>query len=155
MPRVILHAGQALDEPSDSGQRPQVRAEAMRARALAESCFNAPHLLRSQPRLASGAAGGPQRRAPAPVPRAIPSHDALAAGTQAAGDCPVRLSTRGKQPRGLLATNFQSVEIPSGCNMSSHAFHRTMEGPRLSLYYARFSRYKVIRDRVAILESLR
>jgi hypothetical protein len=27
-----------------------------------------------------------------------------------------------------LATNFQSVKIPSWCSMSGHAFHRTMEG---------------------------
>ena len=121
MPRVILHAGQLLDDPSDPGQRPQVRAEAVRPRALAQGRFDASHLLRSQPWLASGAAGGPQRRAPALAPRARPSHDALAADSQASGDCPVRLSTRGKQPRGLVPTNFQSVEIPSWCNMSGHA----------------------------------
>ena len=113
MPRVILHAGQLLDDPSDAGQRPEVRAEAMRARALAQGCFDMNHLLRSQSRLAPGAAGGPQRRAPALAPRAIPSRDALAADLQAPRDGTVRLSTRGKQPRGLLATNFQSVEIPS------------------------------------------
>jgi len=128
MPRVILHAGQLLDDPRDSGQRPEVRAEAMRARALAQGRFDADHLLRSQSRFAPGATGGPQRPAPALTPRAIPSHDALAADLQAPCDCPARLSTHGKQPRGLLATNFQSTEIPSGCNMSGHAIHRTMDG---------------------------
>ena len=121
MPRVILHAGQLLDDPSDSGQRPEVRAEAVRPRALAQGRFDAGHLGRRHPRLASGPAGGPQRRAPALAPRAIPAHDALAADCQPSGDCTLRLSTRGKQPRGLLPTNFQSVEIPSWCNMSGHA----------------------------------
>ena len=121
MPRMILHAGQLLDDPSDSGQRPEVRAEAVRPRALAQGRFDASHLLLSQPWLASGAAGGPQRRAPAPVPRAIPSHDALAADIQAPCDGALRLSTRSKQPRGLLPTDLQSLEIPSWCNMSGHA----------------------------------
>jgi len=139
MPRVILHARHVLDDPSDPGQRPEVRTEAVRPRALAQSRSDLDHLLWRHPRLAAGAAGGPQRHAPTPVPRAIPAHDALAADSQAAGDGPVRLSTSGKQPRGLLATNFQSVEIPSGCNMSGHACHRTMEDYDLSLYYARLS----------------
>ncbi len=121
MPRVILHASQLLDDPSDSGQRPEVRAEAMHPRALAQGRFDATHLLRSQSRLAPSAAGGPQRRAPALAPRAKPSHDALAADIQVPCDGALRLLTRGKQPRGLLPTNFQSMEIPSWCNMTGHA----------------------------------
>lgn len=121
MPRVILHAGQALDEPRDSGQRPQARPKAMRPWALAQRRFDLDHLLRRDPRLAAGAPGGSQRRAPTSLPRAKPAHDALAADTEAAGDGPVRLSACGKQPRGLVATTFQSVKIPSGCKMSSHA----------------------------------
>ena len=140
MPRVILHASQLLDDPSDPGQRPEVGAEAVCTGALAQGRFDAFQLLRRQPRLAPGAARGPQRRVPALAPRAIPSHHALAADSQASGDSPVRLSTRGKQPRRLLPTYFQSVEIPSWCNMSGHASHRTMERWALSLYYARFSK---------------
>ena len=140
VPRVILHARQLLDDPSDPGQRPEVRAEAMRPWALAQGRFDAPHLLRSQPWLAPGAARAPQRPAPALAPRAIPSHDALAADAQASGDGTARLSPRAKQPRGLVPTNFQSVEIPSWCHMSGHAFHRTMGRREASLYYARFSR---------------
>ncbi len=128
MPRVILHAGQSLDDVSDPGQRPEVRSEAMRARALTQGRLDADHLLPRQPGLPSGAAGRPQRRAPALAPRAIPSHDALAADTQEPSDGSLRFPTRGKQPRGLLATNFQPVEIPSGCSMVGHAFHLTMEG---------------------------
>jgi len=140
MPRVILHARQLLDDPSDAGQRPEVRAEAVRPRALAQSHLDAPHLFGRQPRLAPRAAGGPQRRAPALAPRAIPAHDALAADPQASGDGPLRLSARGKQPRGPLPTYFQSVEIPSCCNMSGHASQRTMGRRGASLYYARLSR---------------
>src|SRR5439155_13937646 len=51
MPRVILHAGQLLDDPSDPGQRPEFRAEAMRARALAQGGFDAAQLVLGQPRL--------------------------------------------------------------------------------------------------------
>lgn len=140
MPRVILHARQLLDDPSHAGQRPEVRAEAVRPRALAQGHLNPAHLLRRQSRLASGATGGPQRRAPALAPRAIPAHDALAADSQAAGDSPLRLSACGKQPCGLLPTYFQSVEIPSWCNASEHAFHHTTGRRAASLYYARFSK---------------
>ena len=73
-------------------------------------------------------AGGVQRRAPALTPRAIPSHDALAADIQPPGDDALRLATRGKQPCGLLPTNFQPVEIPSWRKMGGHASQRTMEG---------------------------
>lgn len=128
MPRMILHAGQLLDDPSDSGQRPEVRAEAMRAWALAQSGFDADHLGRRQPGFPSGATGAPQRCAPTLAPRAIPAHNALAADPQEPRDGPLRFSSRRKQPRGLLATNFQSVEIPSGRSMRGHAFHLTMEG---------------------------
>lgn len=121
MPRVIRHARQLLDDPRDAGQRPEVRAEAVRPRALAQGRLDASHLFRSQPRLASRPAGGPQRRAPALAPRAIPSHDALAADAQASGDGTMGLSAPGKQPRGLLPTYFQSMEIPSWCHMSRHA----------------------------------
>ncbi len=140
MPRVILHAGQLLDDASDPGQRPEVRAEAMRVRALAQGGLDADHLLPRQPRLPAGAAGGPQRPASALAPRAIPAHDALAADPQHPGDGPLRVPTRGKQACGLLATNFESVEIPSWCSMSGHAVHRTTEGLQLSLYYARLNR---------------
>ena len=126
MPRVILHAGQLLDNPRDARQRPQVGSEPLCARAFAQGRFDAAHLFRSQPRLAAGTARGAQRRASTLAPRAIPAHDALAADAQTTRNRPVRLSPRGKQPRGLLATNFQSVEISSWRNMSGHAFHPTI-----------------------------
>ena len=145
MPRVILHAGQLLDDVSDPRQRPEVRAESMGARALTQGGLDADHLLLRQPGLPSSAAGRPQCRAPALAPRAIPSHDTLAAHTQEPGDCPLRFPTRGKQPRGLLATNFQSVEIPSGCSMVGHAFHLTMEGCELvTVLYESIIRESVI-----------
>lgn len=125
---MIVHTGQLLDDPSDPGQRPQVRAEPMCARALTQGGLDADQVLPRQPGLPSGAAGGPQRGAPPLAPRAIPAHDALAADTQEPGDGPLRVPTRSKQSRGLLATNFQSMEIASGCRMVGHASHRTMEG---------------------------
>ena len=128
MPRVILHAGQLRDDARDPGQRPEVRAEAMRVRALAQGGLDADHLLPRQPRLPAGAAGGPQRPAPALAPRAIPAHDALTADPQQPGDGSLRFPARGKQPRGPAATHFQSLEIPSWCSMSGHAFQRTLEG---------------------------
>jgi len=140
MSGVILHAGQALDEARDARQGPEIRAEAVRTRALAQGRFDAGHLLGNQSRLAPGPARGSQRRAPPFAPRAIPSHDALAAHPQAPGDGPLRLATRGKRPRGLATTNFQSVEISAWCNMSGHAFHRTTEGAEVSLYYARLNK---------------
>jgi hypothetical protein len=121
MPRMILHAGQLLDDARDAGQRPEIGTEAMRARALAQGGFDAAQLLPRQPGLSAGTAGAPQRGAPARTPRPKPAHDALAADRQTAGDGPLRLSARGKQPRGLLPTNFQSMEIPSWRNVSGHA----------------------------------
>ena len=118
-------------------RKPCARGPWRRAASMRTSCSG------GQPRLAPGAPGRPQRsRPPALAPRAVPSHDALAADVQAPCDRPLRLATRGKQPRGLLPTNFQSVEIPSWGNMSRHVFHRTMEeGVQMSLYYARFSKF--------------
>jgi hypothetical protein len=121
MPGVILHPGQSLDKPRDAGQRPEVRAEAMRPRALPQGRLDAAHLVRGQSRLAPGTAGAPQRLVPTLAPRAIPSHDALAADRQAPGNSTAGLSARGKQPSGPLAANCQSVEIPSGGDMSTHA----------------------------------
>ena len=121
MSRVILHAGHPLDDARHPRERPEVRAEAMRAGAFAQRRFNTDQLLRSQPGLAASAPRGPQRRTAALAPRAIPSHHALATDAQAPSNGPVRLSTRGEQPRGLVATNFQSVEIPSWRNVSGHA----------------------------------
>jgi hypothetical protein len=128
MPWVILHAGQLLDDPSDAGQRPEVRAKPMRAGALAQGGLDAAQLLPRQPGLTAGPSGAPQRRAPALAPRAIPAHDALTADPQQPGDGSLRFPARGKQPRGPAATNFQSLEIPSWCSMSGHAFQRTLEG---------------------------
>ena len=127
MPRVILHARQALDEARNAGQRPEIRAKTMHARALAQGHLDAGHLCWHQARLAPGPAGGAQRRAPALAPRAIPTHDALAAHAQAPGNGALRLATRGKQLRGLATTDFQAMKIPSGRNMSGHVGHRTME----------------------------
>ena len=121
MTRVILHAGHALDHQGDARQRPQRGTEALRAGALAQGRLDAGHLLRSQARLAPCAAGASQSRAPASAPRLIPPHHALAADSQAPRDRALRLAAGPEQSRGLLPTNFQSLEIPSWRNMSGHA----------------------------------
>jgi hypothetical protein len=145
MPGVILHAGDPLDDPRDARQRPEVRAEAMRARALAQSRFDLAQLCRPQPRLAAGAAGGPQRGAPPRAPRAIPSQDALAADPQPSSNSTLRLARGSKQPRGLVSTYFQSMEIPSWRRMSRHT--PSYDGKvRLSLYYARFNKIVTCED---------
>jgi hypothetical protein len=126
--RVILHARVLFDDARDAGQRPEVRAEAVGPRALAQRGGDAAPLFSSDPRLASRTTRGPQRRAPALSPRAIPAHDALAADPQAPSDRPVRFSTGSEQPRGLPSPNFHSVKITSGSNTSGHALHPTMEG---------------------------
>jgi hypothetical protein len=143
MPGMIVLAGQLLDDARDAGQRPEIRAEAMRARALAQGGFDAAQLLRRQPGLPPGAAGGPQRRTPALAPRPKPSHDALATHRQAPGDGPLCLSSSGKQPRRLLPTNFQSMEISAWGNVSGHAPSYAGK-TRMSLYYARLSKELVI-----------
>ena len=120
MPGVILHAGQVLDESRDARQRPQIRAKAVRPRALPQGRFDLGHLLGTQSRLAPGPPGGAQRRAPALAPRLIPPHDALTTDAQPSGDGALRLLAGGEEPRGVLPTNFQSVEIPSWCNVSAH-----------------------------------
>jgi hypothetical protein len=129
MSGMILHPRQLLDDPRDPGQRPEVCVEAVRPRALAQGRRDASQLPHRQPRLAAGAASGPQRHAPALAPGAIPAHHALAADAQAVRDGPVRLSTLGKQPCGLVPTYFQSSEISSWRNMSGHAPHRTLGRP--------------------------
>ena len=121
MARVILHAGHALDHQGDAGQGPETSTEAMRAGALAQCHVNAGQLPRSQSRLAPRSAGGAQRLTAASAPRPIPPHHALATDSQPPRDRALRLATRREQPRGLLPTNFQPVEIPSWRNMSGHA----------------------------------
>jgi len=118
---VILHAGQVRDESRDARQRPQIRAKAVRPRALAQSRFDLGHLLGVQARLAPGPTGGAQRRAPTLAPRLIPPHDALTTDAQPPGDGALRFLARGEEPRGVLPTNFQSVEISSWGNVSAHA----------------------------------
>lgn len=121
MPRVILHPGQTLDKPCDSGQRPQARPKTLRPWALAQRRVDRGQLLRRHPRLAARPPGGSQRPAPTLPPCAVPAHDTLTTDTQAASNGPLRLSACRKQSRGLVTTNFQSVKIPSGNMMSSHA----------------------------------
>lgn len=121
MARVIRHAGHALDHQGDAGQGPEPGAEAMRTGTLAQCRVDAGHLLRRQSRFAPRSPGGAQRLAAARAPRPMPPHHALAADPQAPRDRALRLATRGEQPRGLLPTNFQPVEIPSWGNMSGHA----------------------------------
>lgn len=121
MPGVIRHARQALDEPRHPRQGPELRAEAVRPRPLAQGRFDAAQLLGCQAGLAPGPPRAAQRGTPAPSPRPVPSHNALATGAQPAGDGGLRLLGRGEEPRGLLPTTFQCLEIPSWCNMSMHA----------------------------------
>jgi hypothetical protein len=85
----------------------------MRARPLTQGLLDLAQRLRIQARLAAGAAGGPQGLAPPLAPRAIPPHDTLAADPETPRDRALGLCGRAKQPRGLLPTNFQSMEIPS------------------------------------------
>lgn len=121
MPRVILHPGQALDEPRDARQRPQARPKAMRPWALAQRRVDRGQLLWRHSRLATCPPDGSQCPAPTLPPCAIPAHDTLATDTQAASYGPLSLSAGRKQSRGLVTTNFQSVKIASGNTMSRHA----------------------------------
>jgi hypothetical protein len=115
---MIPDAGQALDQHRHAGQGPEGRAEAMGARALAQGEFDVAQLLRSQPGLAAGTPRAPQRGAAAGAPGVIPPHDALPADAESPGNRTLRLPACGKQPRRLMPTNFQSVEIPSRRNVS-------------------------------------
>ena len=121
MARVILHARHALDHQGDARQGPETGTEPMRAGALSQGRVDAGQLCRRQSWLAPRSAGGAQRLAAAGTPRLIPAHHALAADSQTPRDRGLRLATRREQPRGLLPTNFQPVEIPSWGNMSGHA----------------------------------
>ena len=121
MAGMILHAGQVLDESRDARQGPETRAKAVCPRALPQGRVDRGHVLGPQSRLAPGSTGGAQRGAPALAPRLIPPHDALATDAQPSGDRALRLLAGGEEPRGVLPTNFQSVEIPSRGNVSAHA----------------------------------
>jgi len=121
MPRVILHAGQTLDDHRDAGQGPELGTEAGRPRPLPQGRLDCGQLALIQPRLAASAAGGFQTRpAPGP-PRPIPPHDALATDAEDARDESLRVLAGGKQARRPLSTTFQPMEITSGGNMSGHA----------------------------------
>ena len=140
MPGVILDAGQLLDEARDAGQRPEIRAKAVRPGALPQGRFDLGHLLGTQSRLAPGPPCGAQRRASTLAPRLIPPHDALATDAQPSGDGAVRLLADGEEPRGVSSTNFQSMEIPSWGSVCAHASIVRREAACVSLYYARLSK---------------
>src|SRR5207245_8942206 len=55
------------------------------------------------------------------APRLTPPPHALAAHSEAPRNRALCLATRREQPRGLLPTNFQPVEIPSWGHISGHA----------------------------------
>src|SRR2546429_9889009 len=111
----------ALDHQCDARQGQETGTEAMRAGALAQCLVDAGQLFRSQSRLTPRSASGAQRLATATAPRPIPPHHALAADSEAPRNRALCLATRREQPRGLLPTNFQPVEIPSWGHMSGHA----------------------------------
>lgn len=121
MTRVILHAGDPLDQLGDPREGPEVGSESLRTGAPAQRRFDAGQLRGIQPRLPARAAHGPQGRASAPAPGAVPAHDALAADPQKPGDGTLRLVARGKQPCGLVATHFQAMKIPSWSVRTEHA----------------------------------
>ncbi len=121
MARVILHAGQVLNEVRHPRQGPELRAEAVRPWPLAQGRFDAAQLLGRQAGLAPGPPRGALRLAPALPPRPVPPQDTLATDAQPAGDGGLRLLGRGEEPCGQLPTPFQSLEIPSWCNMCAHA----------------------------------
>jgi hypothetical protein len=121
MARVIRHARHALDHQGDARQGPEPGPEPMRAGAFAQGDVDAGQLLWRQSRLAPRSAGGAQRLAATRPPCPIPPHHALATDSQAPRNRALRLATGGEQPRGLLPTNFQPVEIPSWGHMSGHA----------------------------------
>jgi hypothetical protein len=73
--------------------------------------------------ICSGLSRGFRPARPAALPPGPkPPQDALATGAQAAGDGGLRFLASGEEPRGLLPTKFQCMEIASRCNVSAHAF---------------------------------
>jgi len=103
------------------------------ARPLAQGALDARQRLGIQARFAAGAARGAQGAATALAPGAVPAHDTLAADAEAPRDRALRLPARRKQPRRVLPTNFQPVEISSWSHMSGWHAPIVRRGKRTSV----------------------
>jgi hypothetical protein len=111
--RVVLHAGEPLDERRHARQCPQRRGEPMSPGALEQRGFDPSELRRLEPRFAPGPASGLQGRAAVVLPGVVPAVGGRPRRTQRAGDGRLRCAAR-EQTRGLEPTRFQRSKIPTG-----------------------------------------
>jgi hypothetical protein len=124
MARVIAHAGEALDHRSDPGQRPQVCAEPVRARPLAQGRVDARQLLVIQPWSAAQPSRRLQARPALLLPRLVPAVRGLTTDPQLGHDHRLRGSA-GKQARRLESARLQRGHIPSLWLGHASTWHRS------------------------------
>ncbi len=120
MPRMMAHPRQSLDDRRHPGQRPEVRAEPIRARPRAQRLLDLHQVLGSELGLAPGAPGGFEPRAPVRVPGVIPVVRGHRRDPQGPRHRPLRRAPR-KQSGRLEPTRFQRGKIPARTSWSDHA----------------------------------
>lgn len=105
MAGMVPHPGQPLDHRGHARQRPQIGAEAVGARPLAQSPVDLLEVGAVQLRLAPRSARPAQRRHAALSPLSVPARDALAADLDGASDRGQNRAVA-EQSRGLHAPPF-------------------------------------------------
>jgi hypothetical protein len=128
MPRMMAHPRQSLDDRRHAGQRPEVRAEPIRARPRAQRLLDLHQLLGSELGLAPGAPGGFEARSPVRVPGVIPVVGGHPRDPQGPRHRARRRAPR-KQSCRLEPPGFQRGKIPARTRWSGHvsACDRTRE----------------------------
>jgi len=120
MPRMMAHPRQSFDDHRHAGQRPEVRAEPIRARPRAQCLLDLRQLRRPELGLAAGAPGGLERRPPIGVPGVIPVVGGHPRDPQGPRHRSLRYAPR-KQSGRLEPTRFQRGKIPARTRRSGHA----------------------------------
>ena len=119
MPGVVLHSGHMLDDLSNAGQGPKLRAKAMCHRAAQQLLLQRVALHGRELRFSACAARALKSLLPLGLPVAVPAHHALAADVECPGDRGLRLALL-EQVRRTQATASHLIKVPLGSARLSH-----------------------------------
>jgi hypothetical protein len=112
MTRVVAHARQLLDQLRNPRERPHVGAVTVRERTTQQLLLDLGKLLGRDARHSSGAASAFETFASVLTPRVMPTHHALPADAQHAGDLGLALAAL-EHLCGAQPTLAHSIEVTS------------------------------------------
>jgi hypothetical protein len=111
MTGMVANAGRTFDHDRHSGQRPEFRGEAVRARAFAQSPIDVSQLLPVQPWQPARSARLPQTCAAALSPSVEPPPHALSTDREHPSDCRLALPARCEKPGRPFAAGLQTIKV--------------------------------------------